>query len=329
MDLQAEVASADGVQEVEADRETLAEALAVGCAQQFLCAQIDEVLCRHLEQLAIDLQQQAVLLGHTVEAPSEIDPFAVEVADLLHPLSAPRRGIEERYDTERAAYRAVDALHEGFGGDHQRAPGTVRVDPVIDAVVEALLVVVQYGPVVEVAALVLPCGAFGRVVHAQSVDGMGAEALLDLPAGHVGVERQVGIRCDVAGAAAVDDRAAFAAEDPRADLFETFGVEEVGQAERREVAEQFVVGHVGLGHGADLPFVAEELFGADQFGVGPHAGERSGELRVVYAVVGVEHHQRTLDVGTSGDLSADLLPAAPDAALGFRCRELVVVRTGV
>ena len=205
----------------------------------------------------------------------------------------------------------------------------MRVDPVIDAVVEALLVVVQHRPVVEVAALVLPGGAFSRVVHTQSVNGTGAETPLNLPAGHVGVERQVGIRCDVARTAAIDDRPAFTMPDPFPGLVQAFGVEEVGQAERREIAEQLVVGHIGVGHGADLPFVAEKFLGADQLGLGPYTGKRPCQLLVAYAVVGVEHHQRTLNIGASYELSADLLPAAPDAAFRFRRRKLVVVRTCV
>ena len=237
VDLQTQVAAADGVEKIEAYREALSESLAVGRSEQFVRPEIDEVRRRGLEEPVSDAQIEAVFLRYAVEAPAVVDLPAVQIADLLHPLPAPGCGVEERHDTERPPYGAFDPLHERLGGEHERGFRAVRVDPVVDPVVEALFMVVQQGPVVEIPAFVLPRRAFGRIVDPESVHGVRAESLLDLPAGHVGVDGQFGRRGHVAGAAAVYDRRDSPGADPFARRLQFFRVEIVSDAQRREVAE--------------------------------------------------------------------------------------------
>ena len=61
----------------------------------------DEVDRGNLETDVSQPQHEAVLLGHAVEAPAVVGRRAVQIADFLHPLTAPRCGIEKGNDPER------------------------------------------------------------------------------------------------------------------------------------------------------------------------------------------------------------------------------------
>ena len=139
VDLQREVAAAHGVEEVEADRELGAEARVHGFAEQLARVVEDEVDRRDSTRVVAEAEQQAVLLGHAVEAPAVVRRLARQVADFLHPLAAPRAGIEEGHDAERPASRRREAAPEGVARDQLRRGRVVGVEQEVDAVEQRAL----------------------------------------------------------------------------------------------------------------------------------------------------------------------------------------------
>src|SRR5215203_3552200 len=100
MDLEREVAALHRVEEVEPDRELGSEPGERQLAEQLSRMGEDHVDGRQLDELAGDVEQQAVLLGNTVEAPRVVLFSLVQPTDLLHPLAAPDPRVEERDDPE-------------------------------------------------------------------------------------------------------------------------------------------------------------------------------------------------------------------------------------
>ena len=155
MDLEAEVAAADGVEKVEADREILAEAGLDRLAEDGAAMLENQVVGRQLEQNAFDFQQEAVFLRHAVEAPAVVRHFGVEPADVLHPLASPRGGVEERNDAERPGRSLFQSAQEGLSGNELGVAGGIGVEPPVHAVDNLVFIVVEHAPVDEEAALVL------------------------------------------------------------------------------------------------------------------------------------------------------------------------------
>ena len=158
-------------------------------SEQLASVSQHDVLRRQFEELAVGLQVEAVLLGHAVEAPAVVHLLARQVAHLLHPLSAPGSGVEEGNDAEGLPSRAFQALPHLRVGNHLRLVATVRVNPELDASAlhQLVLVAVDDVPVVEVTSFILHRGTVLVVVDAERLHLVSAEALLNLPAGHVGV----------------------------------------------------------------------------------------------------------------------------------------------
>ena len=155
--LQAEVAALHRVEEVEADGETLAEAVPHLLAEQLAGVGKDDILRRQFEERSFCFQIEAVLLGHTVEAPAVVHLLARQITNLLHPLSAPGRRVEEGDDAERTVRRALQALPHLCVGNHLWLVATVRVNPELNAAAlhELVLVAVDDVPVVEVPSFIL------------------------------------------------------------------------------------------------------------------------------------------------------------------------------
>lgn len=190
MDLKAQVPAAHRIQKIETDGEILAEARLDRLAEQRTRPEQNQVDRWKLEQLSAYPEIEAVLLRHAVEAPPVIGLRGVQLADLLHPLSAPGGRVEERNHPERARHRLLDSSQEGIPVDELRPVGAMGVQPVVDPVEEAILVAVADSPVVEIAALVLQRNGFGAVVYAQGPHLMAAEALLELPARHIRIDQR-------------------------------------------------------------------------------------------------------------------------------------------
>ena len=252
MDLQAQVAAAHRVQEVEPDREILAETRLDGRSEDFTGAEENQVIGGKLELDPLHLQQEAVLLGDAVEAPAEVRDLAVQVAHVLHPLASPGSGVEEGNDAEGLAGRLVDAAEESLAGDHLRVSGRIGVDPPVHAREQCIFIVVQNPPVDEQAALVLDGHGILAVVHAQAAHFVAAEALLDFPAGHVCIDQDGMRRSDEGRAGAEDEDILPCRLQFGTDGGEFFRIEEIGQAEVRDVTEENIVRHERIRHPADL-----------------------------------------------------------------------------
>lgn len=314
--LQTQVSPAYRIEKIEPDRETLPEPQPVGLAEQLLRTQENKVRCRHLEPFAGDIQQQAVLLRHAVETPTEIIHAAVQVTDLFHPLAAPRRRIEKRHDTERTPDRAVDTLHEGPRRNHQRPLRAVRIDPIVHTAVKALFMIVEQRPVVEIPPFVLPAGLSIRIVDAQTVYGVFAEPLLNFPTRHIGINRQVRGGRHITGTAAVDDRRPDPAPDMLAGLPEFVRVEIVADAERRKVTENLIVGDILFRHATYFSFRTEQSGNLDDLGTGPQASHRPEQFFIVDTEVCIEYQQRDCAVQAAIQFFSDCIPADPYRAVG-------------
>ena len=187
--LQAEVAALHGVEEVEADGETLAEAMPHLLPEQLASVSQHNILRRQFEECAFCFQIEAILFGHAVEAPAVVLLFARQVTHFLHPLPAPRSWVKEGHDAERLVSRAFQSLPHLGVGNHLGLVATVRVNPELDASAlhQLVLIMVNYVPVVEVTSFILYRRTVLVVVDAERLHFVTAEALLNLPAGHVGV----------------------------------------------------------------------------------------------------------------------------------------------
>ena len=187
--LQAEVAALHGIEEVEADGETLAEAMPHLLPEQLASVSQHNILRRQFEECAFCFQIEAILFGHAVEAPAVVLLFARQVTHFLHPLPAPRSWVKEGHDAERLVSRAFQSLPHLGVGNHLGLVATVRVNPELDASAlhQLVLIMVNYVPVVEVTSFILYRRTVLVVVDAERLHFVTAEALLNLPAGHVGV----------------------------------------------------------------------------------------------------------------------------------------------
>ena len=192
MHLEREVAAAHRVQEIEADGKLVAKPRVDRLAQQGARLVKHQVQGRDFKADIAEAEQQAVFFRHAIEAPAVVLRAAVQVADFLHPLAAPRRGIEEGHDAERPRDRVAQAAPHGVAFGQLRLARVVGVEDEIPFGDERALPAVAHAPVHEEGALVLQVGREFAVFDAQVAGLIAAEAELRLPA------RQVGINQDVA-----------------------------------------------------------------------------------------------------------------------------------
>ena len=321
MDLQAQVAAAHRVQEVEPDGEILAETRLYGRSEDFAGAEEDQVVGRKFELDPFHLQQEAVLLGDAVEAPAEVRDLSVQVAHVLHPLASPGSGIEEGHDAERLAGGLVDAAEEGLAGDHLRVAGRIGVDPPVHAREQCIFIIVQHPPVDEQAALVLDGHRVFAVVHAQAAHFVAAEALLDFPAGHVGIGQDGVLRGDERGAGAEDEDILPRRLQLGADGGEFLRVEEIRHPQVRDIAEQDVVRHERIRHPADLRFGLHQVPHPDD---AAETGQQAlGDLRFMHTGVPV-YRQGSLPL--TAQRFTDGIPTMKKRASGACSGVFVVIR---
>ena len=101
MYLQAQIPSAHCVQEVETDRKLLPEPCLNRLAQQLLTFQQNQIHRRQFKTNSVHFKIKTVFFRYTIKTPSVIRHVRIQVADRLHPLSAPRSLVKIRNHTER------------------------------------------------------------------------------------------------------------------------------------------------------------------------------------------------------------------------------------
>src|SRR5690242_19344380 len=128
MDLKREIAPADGVEKIEADGKLSAEPGDDGFAEQRLGMREDQVDGGDLDAKIAEAEQKTVFLGHAVEAPCMIGSVVDgNSADALHPVPAPRAGIEERNHAKGPLHNSCKAAAEDVSGNGFGLAGFVRV----------------------------------------------------------------------------------------------------------------------------------------------------------------------------------------------------------
>ena len=100
MHLEGQVLAVHGVQHVEADGEFPAEAGVYPVPQQLLRMGMDQVQRGGLEELPAEIQKEAVLLRHAVEAPGVVAAVLRQAEAGRHPVPAPYAGVEVGHHAE-------------------------------------------------------------------------------------------------------------------------------------------------------------------------------------------------------------------------------------
>src|ERR1700680_4497800 len=94
MDLEGEIASTHGIQEIETDGKLRPESSVYGVSQQLTRMGEDQIDRRYLDSGTAECQEQTVFFGHAVETPRMVRLVLRQVAHFLHPMPAPGTGIE-------------------------------------------------------------------------------------------------------------------------------------------------------------------------------------------------------------------------------------------
>ena len=214
-------------------------------AQQRLGLVQHQVGRRQLEPFRPEAEQQAVLLRHAVEAPTEVRGLGVEVADLLHPLSAPGRRVEERHQPKRPGRQVGQPTPYVVAAGQQRPVPDSGVEPEVDPVEQPRLQPVRGPPVEKEGPLVEQRRPLAGVVGAQVADLTAALSKLSLPARQVGQHQQVRLGHQRGAGADNHDRADVA-QDLRPQALQGRRVENVRDSKATEPTEKRIVGQLVL-----------------------------------------------------------------------------------
>src|SRR5215472_2345480 len=114
-----------------------------------------QVHCRNFNVYATHLEQKAVLLGNTIEAPCVIRRAIRQVTNLAHPLSPPGSGIEKRNHPKRPVQRDAQACAKTLGRAHLWGPWIIGVQQIVDPIEQRTLDPIGYTPVDEESAFIL------------------------------------------------------------------------------------------------------------------------------------------------------------------------------
>ena len=211
----------------------------------------DEVDRRRLEDDPAHVHEERVLLRHAVEAPGVVLLRRVEVELLLHPLSAPHAGVEVGHHAERTRRGDFESAPERRPRHHLRL-GSVRVEDVVHPVVAHALVSVERTPVGKEAALVETKRVLARVVIQPVGEPSRTEALLNLPARHVGVHVDVAFGTAHRRRHTIDEHDAPRRRDLRLDSLDLRRGEVVFHPSMRHHGEHTVVALVRRQHRTHL-----------------------------------------------------------------------------
>src|SRR5271168_2318297 len=202
MDLKRQIPAIPSVEKIEANGKFRAKAAMDGVAEQFTRMTENEIDRGALDPAVAETENQAVFFRDAIEAPREILSFAVQIANFLHPLTAPRPGIKKGNYSKRAARCGVEAGQKHLPCHHLRSVAFVCIEVEIETLEQLLFKAVGGAPVDEECTLVFQRGRISEVIGAQVPDFAAPLALLNFPASHVRVNQNAIPGCEQSGASA-------------------------------------------------------------------------------------------------------------------------------
>ena len=280
-----------------------------------------------------EAEEEAVLLGYAVEAPGEVRRVTGEIEAAAHPFAAPGSRIEEWNEAKRACTGAFEGAAVEISGDQSRGVGEVRVEVVVDPAEHFLPPPVGRAPVHEVGALVQrACGRSG-VGGSEVADGVTALALLDLPAGDVGVDEHVRVRHDEARARSDHEHDSLGdVVDPPGEPLPALGGEEVVERPwAHEAEDRIAVAEVGVEETFQLVGLAQGLLCVDLEHRQEPGSEGFAYFRELDARIALHRNDAPfLGSGARAECGAHLGPAfgAVGRVAGDREQRVFVVAAG-
>jgi len=201
MYLQTEIASTHSVKEIKAYGKLLSEARLNLLTKQLPALYEDHILGRQLHLHAAYIEKHTVFFRHTVETPSIIGHFAIEIAHIFHPLTAPRSWIKERNNPEWSCHGTLHTFKKHIMRDHLHLC-RIGVKPIIypSRLYKFQLNIVTDVPIIEVASLVLHRRTVVPIVNSKGFHFMATEPLLYLPPRHIGINYRISLRSNIARA---------------------------------------------------------------------------------------------------------------------------------
>ena len=152
--LQRQVAAGHGIEKVETDGEFCAETVIRGLPEQSLRLGENQVDRRNFDFDGTETEAEAILLWHAVETPGEVGLGSIEIADLLHPLPAPRPGIEKRNRANRPRRAMTERRAQSISFDKPRIVRCSGVEHIIPARHRSALHSIGSAPVDEECSLI-------------------------------------------------------------------------------------------------------------------------------------------------------------------------------
>ena len=194
MHLETQVAATHRVEKIEADGKFVAETRMHFFAQQRAGLIKNQINGGNFQPRVAETEQQRIFLRHAVETPAVILRAAVEIANFLHPLAAPRRGIEEWHDAKRLRHCLTQTAPDSFTLGELRLARIVCVEDEIPFGDERSFPAIAHTPVHKERAFVLQIRGERFVVCTEVVRFVAAVAQLAFPARHVGINQNISIR---------------------------------------------------------------------------------------------------------------------------------------
>lgn len=191
IDLKRRISLAHRVQKSELDREPNAKPRVNGFAEQCVRLVENQIDGRKCESQIAKTEEQTVYLRHAIKTTNRVFRFAVQITEFIHPLSAPRRGIEKWDHAERPSRGCVQSATHVFGVGQFRLARIVRVEHIIPSFDERTFPPVSDGPVHEECTLIFEFCRDGFVIRTEIAGFIAVKPLLCLPARQVGVNQNV------------------------------------------------------------------------------------------------------------------------------------------
>src|SRR5581483_4857658 len=193
-------------------------------------------------------QQQAVLFGHAVEAPTEILHAAVQVANLLHPLPAPGRWIKKGHYPERPGYGLSKPTPHGLPVRQFWRSRIIGIEQEVPFRDKRTFPPVADAPVHEKCALVLQAGRQLTILGTEVAGLVSTKALLRFPSSQVGVDQHIAGGDEARATTNHQNQSSRNSSDFVAEILQSQLVKKLGQSQPGQKSENRVVAAQKRGH---------------------------------------------------------------------------------